>query len=245
MLFSEPASGRLFSAGVTIVKKHLSSLLLAALLAATGVSHAGVIVGGTRVIYDGDKKEAGISIENPDASPYLVQSWIENEAGQSDKSHFIVTPPLFRLDGNQKNTLRIMQAAQSLPGDRETLFWLNIKSIPNADPSRANNTLQLAVNTRIKLIYRPSVLKGSSPEQASTRLKWSRVGRNLTVNNPTPYYINFQAISVGGHAVGNVTYVAPNATATFALPAEMRGDKVEWKVISDYGAIGAVHQSSL
>jgi len=226
------------------VKSTLCSLLLAGLLAGSGIAHAGVVIGGTRIVYDGAKKESAISLENPDDSPYLIQSWVENEAGQSDKSSFIVTPPLFRLDAKQKNTLRVMQAAVGLAQDRETLYWLNIKSIPSADPDRAENTLQLAINTRIKLIYRPAALNSSTPEQASTQLQWSRQGNKLHVNNPTPYYVNFNAISVGGKALANVTYVAPRSTASFTLPAAASGSQVEWKVISDYGAIGAAHKAS-
>lgn len=221
----------------------LSSLLLAGLLAGSGIAHAGVIVGGTRIVYDGEKKESSISVENPDASPYLIQSWVESETGQSDKRSFIVTPPLFRLDAKQKNTLRVMQTS-AMPADRETLFWLNIKSIPASEAERSANTLQLAVNTRIKLIYRPGALKSSSPEQASSQLKWSRQGQNLTVNNPTPYYINFNTISVGGKKLDNVTWVAPLASASFALPASVSGNQLEWKAISDYGAIGPTHKAS-
>ncbi|MFP2237259.1 molecular chaperone [Pseudescherichia vulneris] len=223
----------------------ISTLLFASFLASSSIAQAGVVVGGTRVIYDGGKKEASIGLENPDSSPYLIQSWVENEAGQSDKSRFIVTPPLFRLDGNQKNTLRIMQANGALANDRETLYWLNIKSIPTADPSRSDNTLQLAVNTRIKLIYRPQALKNSTPENASSALKWTRQGDRLSVNNPTPYYINFQSVSLNGRPLEKVTYVAPHATAFFPLQPDARGNQIEWKVISDYGAVGAVHKTSL
>lgn len=227
------------------MKIRMISLLLAGLLAGSGIAQAGVIIGGTRVIYDGSKKESSIGIENPDASPYLIQSWVENEAGKSDKGSFVITPPLFRLDGKQKNTLRVIQAASPLATDRETLFWLNIKSISASEEAVTENTLQIAVNARIKLIYRPAALKGVTPDDASKQLKWSQQGQNLTVNNPTPFYINFNAISVGGKPVENVTYVAPRSSATFALPKASRGNQVEWKVISDYGAISPPHQASL
>jgi P pilus assembly protein, chaperone PapD len=139
----------------------------------------------------------------------------------------------------------VMQAASPLATDRETLFWLNIKSIPASEASASDNTLQIAVNTRIKLIYRPAALKGVTPDDASKQLKWTRQEKNLTVNNPTPFYINFNAISVGGQKVENVTYVAPRSSATFTLPQIPGGNQVEWKVISDYGAIGPSHQGSL
>lgn len=226
------------------MNKRITSLLLAGLIAGSGMAQAGVVIGGTRIIYDGNKKESSIGIDNPDASPYLIQSWVENEAGKSDKGSFVITPPLFRLDGKQKNTLRVMQTTSAIAADRETLFWLNIKSIPTSDASAADNSLQIAVNTRIKLIYRPAALKGLTPDEASKQLKWARQGQNLTVNNPTPFYINFNAISMGGKPVENVTYVAPRSSATFAVPKAAQGNQVEWKVISDYGAISPAHQTS-
>ncbi len=41
-------------------------------------ANASVILGGTRVIYEGNKKEASISVRNDDKTPYLVQSWVNN-----------------------------------------------------------------------------------------------------------------------------------------------------------------------
>lgn len=70
-------------------------------LTLTSVS-AGVIIGGTRIIFDGTKKEASIGITNPDNVPYLIQSWIDVQDEQSGKAPFIITPPLYRLDGGQK-----------------------------------------------------------------------------------------------------------------------------------------------
>lgn len=63
---------------------------------------AGVIIGGTRIIFDGAKKEASISVNNPDPTPYLIQSWIDERDGGAGKTPFIITPPLYRLDSGQK-----------------------------------------------------------------------------------------------------------------------------------------------
>ncbi|MGO7601815.1 hypothetical protein ACC738_38395, partial [Rhizobium ruizarguesonis] len=81
---------------------------------------------------------------------------------------------------------------------------------------------------RIKLIYRPASLKDSGPDNASSKLKWSRQGQTLSVSNPTPYYINFQSISVGGRPLDKVTYVAPKSPANFTLPADASGNQLEW-----------------
>ena len=59
-----------------------------------------------------------------------------------------------------KNLERIVMTG-SLPQGQESLFWLNIKAIPSA--SKQMNSLQIAVKTRIKLIYRPEALRASTP----------------------------------------------------------------------------------
>lgn len=61
----------------------LGSILLTITILSIGVSvaQAGVVIGGTRVIFDGNKKEASIGINNPDKTPYLIQSWIETPGG--------------------------------------------------------------------------------------------------------------------------------------------------------------------
>lgn len=70
----------------------------------------GVTVGGTRLIYDGSRKEASLTVTNSDSTPYLIQSWAEVREEGGEKAPFIVTPPLFRLEGNEQNVLRVVRA---------------------------------------------------------------------------------------------------------------------------------------
>ena len=221
----------------------ISKTLLSAAVITVSVSHAyaGVIIGGTRVIFDGGKKEASISVNNADTAPYLIQSWVDMPDGNANKAPFIVTPPLYRLNGGQQNIERILLSG-SLPQDKESLFWLNIKAIPSA--SKQANSLQIAVKTRIKLIYRPTSLKASTPEEQANKLTWSRSGNNLQVTNPTPYVINFNEISVGGKKLEDVSWVAPGAVAAFRLPPGVNGKQIVFKVINDYGSPGIIHQAS-
>lgn len=212
------------------------SIFIASLLVMTTAAHAGVIIEGTRLIYQGDKKEASLGISNPDNLDYLVQSWVENADAGQDKAPFLITPPLFRLDGKQDNVLRVVRTGGNLPDDRESLYWLNIKSIPSTSRNESSNTLQIAIKTRIKLIYRPSGVNGK-PDEVADKLRWHKQGNNLVVSNPTPFYMNFQAITVGGKKVSNVTWVAPDSDAHFAVPGGITGNTVSWKIINDYGAV--------
>ena len=52
--------------------------LLSTLLLVATASHAGVIINGTRLVYQGDKKESSLGLSNPDATDYLVQSWVDS-----------------------------------------------------------------------------------------------------------------------------------------------------------------------
>ncbi|EBQ2673794.1 molecular chaperone [Salmonella enterica] len=224
--------------------KRYSPLIAATFLFTMTTAQAGVVVGGTRIIYNGDKKETSISVKNPDKSSYLIQSWSDSGENSTAKSPFMVTPPLFRLGAGQENMLRIIRTGSSLPEDKESLFWMNIKSIPATKKQDNVNTLQIAVKTRIKLIYRPQALS-QQPENVTEKLIWKRSGSNLTVTNPTAYYMNFSTLKVGNSTVKDATYVAPMSTATFTLPAGNTAGDVRWTLISDYGSAGNEHHSPL
>lgn len=219
--------------------KFVASFLL---LMATLECHASIVIGGTRLIFQGDKKEASLSVNNPDKVPYLIQSWIETESNTSAKGAFLITPPLFRLDGGQKNLLRIENIAPQSQ-DKETLFWLNIKAIPST--TKQENALKIAIKNRIKMIYRPAALHAQSPDEQADKLRWKQGNGKLTVDNPTPYYMNFMYIQLNGQALPTATYVAPHSTASFALPAKISGNKMTWALITDSGASGKEHQTSL
>lgn len=222
----------------------LSKSLIACALLSAGVSaaNAGVVIGGTRVIYDGNKKESSISVNNPDSTPYLIQSWVETQSGGAEKAPFIITPPLYRLDKDQQNVERIVLTG-AVPQDKESLYWLNIKAIPSAP--RTENSLQIAVKTRIKLIYRPAALKGVIPEELADKLTWQRSGNQIQVTNPTNVVMNFNEITVNGKKLEDVSYVLPGSTARFDLPKGVSSGAVTFKIINDYGGTGNVHNATM
>ena len=100
--------------------------LLSTLLLVAATAHAGVIINGTRLVYQGDKKESSLGLSNPDATDYLVQSWVDSGGKNLAKAPFLITPPLFRLDAKEDNVLRVVRTGGNLPEDRESLYWLNI-----------------------------------------------------------------------------------------------------------------------
>ena len=196
-----------------------------------------VTLGTTRVIYPEGAPGAQVSVSNPQDRPMLVQSTVTGEDHKTP-APFLVTPPLFRLEANQQSRLRIIRTGGSLPQTRESLSWLCVKALqPSGDASGhaagVSMTVNMAISMCDKLIFRPSGVKGS-PEDSAGALTWARAGKALRVSNPTPFYMNLKAVSVGGKEVGNLTYVPPQGSVTLPLPAGAAG-VVKWSVINDQG----------
>jgi P pilus assembly chaperone PapD len=166
---------------------------------------------------------------------YLVQSWVDS-GERGGKPPFIVTPPLFRINPGEENLLRIVRTGGNLPQDRESVFWLNVKSIPAIDINKQRtNVLQVVVKARLKLFYRPAGLEGQ-PEMAWGQLAVSRSGNRLTLSNPTPFYVTLFTLKVDGQEIKEADLVPPKGSVSFTLPSA-RASHVTWQAISDYGGI--------
>jgi fimbrial chaperone protein len=212
----------------------LSSFMLCC-LSSSVFAAGGIAMGSTRVIYDGAKKEATITIKNrSEKDVFLIQSWVD-DAEEKKVAKFLVTPPLFRLDPNREAVLRIVNNGAPLPQDRETVLWLNSKAIP--PQSKDNNVLQIAIKTRMKLFYRPAGLTGS-PIDSPAALVWKKSGNQIQVTNDTPYSVTFSEIIVAGKTVKNPTYVAAKSTVSYPAPSGISsGNEVTYKIINDFGGI--------
>lgn len=203
-------------------------------------AYAGITLGGTRLIYDASKREVAISVTNSQQSvPHLIQSWIEVDGSEEDKAPFIVTPPLFRLDAGRENTLRVIFTGENvLPDNRESVYWLNVKSIPAVEKSDQNRLL-IAVKSRIKLFYRPGALNTDDAADAWKKISFRHSAGQLTINNPTPYYVSLYSLKVGSNTIKNPPMIAPFGKISVSSP----GGTVTWQAINDFGGITAeMHQ---
>ncbi|MGO2143609.1 MAG: fimbrial biogenesis chaperone [Serratia bockelmannii] len=192
----------------------------------------GFSLGKTRVIYN-EGGIATVDVNNTaDGLVFLAQSWVTELDGRS--APFIVTPPVYRQTQGS-NRVRIIRSTGLLPEDRESTFWLNVKAIPAATQKKENQ-LSFAYVIKIKLFYRPKGLTGK-PGDAYEKLTFSRSGNTLTATNPTPYYITFNKISVGGKNIKDVNaMVPPLGSQSYIVPAGATGN-ITYKTINDYGGL--------
>lgn len=200
---------------------------------------AGVVIGSTRVIYPAEKKAVSLTVMNDKTSGvYLVQSWIESNV-KGNSSPFIITPPLFRINSGEDNLLRIVFVGGQLPQDRESVFWINVKSIPAIDDSaEAENTLQMVMRSRIKLFYRPADLP-STPEMSWKNLDIHQEGDQLIIKNTGAYYVSLYSLTIDGKEYNDVSMVPPKSQIVLIAK---KVSQVTWRAINDYGAITpAVH----
>jgi P pilus assembly protein, chaperone PapD len=177
------------------------------MLSVTSVE-AAIALDRTRAIFPGNQKSIALNIKNDNKmKPYLAQSWLENNYGAKIESPFMVVPPLQRVEPDKKSVVRINDTgASSLPQDRESVFWFNIREIP---PKSDNpNVLQVALQTRIKLFYRPAAIIPDKYARWDDQLILHPVANGYRVENPTPYYMTIVGISGGEHEVIDKSFQA-------------------------------------
>ena len=202
---------------------------------------ASIMLSGTRVILREKDREASLPMKNYGTAPYVVQAWIDAGEGKN-KTPLLVTPPLSRLDPGKENILRVMRVGGELPGDRESVFWINVKEIPQR--SNEENVLQIALQNRLKVFYRPTGLEGTAAE-ARGKLKWAvsagaqGQGAILKIGNPTPYHITLLTLNINdGQQIIDPGMVPPFGALSYPLTAvkTRQAIQVNFTTINDYGA---------
>ncbi|MCZ9636568.1 fimbrial biogenesis chaperone [Pseudomonas putida] len=207
-------------------------------------AQAALTVNATRIVYDSDKRSTSVVVANPSEHPYAVQTWVNTEADDTTTAvPLLVTPTLFRLDAQKQQLVQISALGNTLPQDRESLFFFNVQEIPQSTATD-KNTLSIALRTRLKVFYRPSGLKGT-PSNHIKDLRWSLHEENgklhLRVHNPSPYHYTF-----GRLEVINGTQTEQIQSSAMALPMQTQSyslskirtpsaPSVRFTTINDYG----------
>ncbi len=225
------------------MKKVSSLLVVGAFLfsIAAQQASAAIALDRTRVVFDGGANSTSLYISNENKKlPYLAQGWIENEQGEKINSPFTVLPPLQRIEAGQKSQVKIqaLSDAGQLPKDRETLYYFNLREIP--PKTEKQNTLQIALQTRIKLFYRPKELITALTDTPwQERLTLRHQGKLYRVQNPTAYYVmivDARRTPEGETVPGfEPVMISPFGEALLKSTVEALGEKPVLTYINDYG----------
>lgn len=208
---------------------------------------AGVTIDGTRIIFPSNAKSVSVQLRNAQTTPALVQTWIDdgdlNQIPEADKIPFVLTPPLSRVEPNKGQIIRIIPTGSpSLAQDRESLFWFNMLDIPPDDPQYVGkNILTFNVRTRIKLFYRPSNLKMPvNTAYSSIQAKYNGALKEITLNNPTPYFITITQMdfkSQSKHAdYSQAVMLQPFSQQTLEkFTLNFSPEKISYQIVNDLG----------
>ncbi|RDL15165.1 fimbrial chaperone protein [Serratia fonticola] len=224
---------------------------------------SGITLNQFRIIYPASAAK-GItwSLTNNTNRPYLMQSWVrpmdvatglpwtKDETKKAKTTiPLLVTPPLERVEAGQSLTLRIRLTERTLPQDRESVFYLSVKGIPSVPEksTQVGGQMVVAVVNNMKLFYRPDGLPEGGVVTASSQLRFSLRGDLLVVDNPTPFYINFSQVTVGGKTLPADALrklVPPKGQQSYPLP---RGtaDAVVWQIVDENSQPGPLQHQVL
>ncbi|MEQ4924883.1 fimbrial biogenesis chaperone [Proteus hauseri] len=231
--------------------KLIKSFFISLLLVIPTWVNAGVVISGTRVIYNEGEKEVTIKVSNEGKVPVLIQNWIDtgdvDAKPENIQVPFVLTPPVFRIEPQKSQSLRIsFTGAVALPKDKESVYWLNVLEIPPNANTEVDNKLQIAYRSRIKLFYRPDVLKDKiGAINAAEGLKFAVSGNNLKVINNSPYFVSLVSITLSNNEKNPIDgdIVPPLGQHEFTIPNGVSanlGSNVVYRYVNDWGAMKIV-----
>lgn len=225
--------------------------LLATCLHGAMAAEGGISLSRTRVIFQSTDNAQTLTLQNHGALPYLVQSAVLATPHGREPAPFLTTPPLFRLEGNSKNAIRILRKGDvALPDDRESVFYFSTIAVPSmTQPKEARDAslaarISVGIQNTIKLFYRPAGL-AMTPEEAQGRLTFHLQGGKVQVSNPTPYYLTFSRLAFDGAEadVSRESMIAPFSQASYTAAGGVR--QAQWTVINDFGGNSPLYKSAL
>lgn len=217
---------------------------LTAVLFFSAAAHGSINLDRTRLVFNEADKSISLRIENQSKTlPYLAYSWIEDEHDTKSDTFFISLPPVQRLEPGSISQVRIMkqEGTAGLPADRETLYYFNLREIPPLPEfsGKNNSVMQLAMQSKIKMFYRPKALQNQNIRDEVLKMKVQRTDGNLNVSNPTPFHITVAYIGKMGHGGMLSGFKKGTMIAPFGILSVNTDKATDFKLgyMDDYGSL--------
>lgn len=210
---------------------------------ASAKSNGGTWLDATRIIYKQSDSSRAVKITNTSADiPYLVRAWVTPVDSNDVATYWAVTPPVYRLNEKEAVQLKINALNVSgLPKDKESVFYLNALSIPGSPSAQSKSVddalggkIVIALNTKIKLFYRPAALENIDVLLEYKKLRFTVNGKTVSIKNPTPFSMNFGEIKINGvnHEIPR-QMIAPFSSVDISTPSIP--EKLTYRLINDFG----------
>jgi len=226
-------------------KRLFVKLTMLGLACTTSLAHSAVALDRTRAIFPGTSDSISIAINNKNTTlPYLAQAWMENSEFEKVTSPFVVLPPLQRLEPAQSSQIRIEALEgkiNTLAQDRESVFYFNLREIP--PKSDKPNVLQIALQSKIKLFYRPKSIILTPTEMSNNpwqeKLILIKKGDQVIAKNPTAYFTTVLSVQASQDSKANLNadavMIAPFSEEKLPVSAKDTGNSPVLTYVNDYG----------
>lgn len=222
-----------------------------AMLILPAIAQASISITGTRVIYNESDRSVAVKLNNRGDSSSIIQAWIDNkmtnQAPNEGASPFLLYPAVSKVEAGGEQYLRIKKIENIANSQTESLYWLNVKDIPEAPKNKDKNYLQLSILSKIKLFYRPATLKNKVGNMYN-ELSWSVRNNNgktyLMLKNNSQFYASFTELKVReGSKLKKIALdmVAPGANSEWPIDNEVlnsiKKGNAEYGIVNDFGAV--------
>lgn len=222
-----------------IVNKVILSVCSVLLFCVTLPSYAGLILNGTRFIYDEETSRKQVTITNNSENKMGAQIWIEpyddlkGNASYTGQGHFTASPSLIKIDPGKKVQVNLVNIIDDLPKGHESIYWLNVQEIPQKSDIDAP-AIVFAQRIKVKLIYRPKGL-GERYEAEQMQLVLCDKG-NLRFENATGFIFSPLSYSIEGKKTTFSKVLLPGETI-LSDTVESCPEKISLELINDFGGI--------
>ncbi len=234
------------------------ALLFCTTLLCAHVTQAGILAASTRVIYPQNTKQQTLILANSNDYPIVAQTWVDDGTGNPElaKAPFVVLPAVFKINPKGIQTIRMVHNGDAMPQDRESVFWLNLYEVAgkttaqNQALANSQARLDFAMNTQLKIFYRPSTLPKMNIEQIAKSLRFSLQQLEdkwfVHCHNPTPYNVSLTGLKVvqGQHSILSVAQMdmMVPALADHDYPLETAANStqfefIEFSLLDDQGQL--------
>lgn len=224
---------------------------------APSVSHA-YSLGATKLILPQQPGQVDYQAVSTGKDPAaLVQVRLSaTPDGDDPVPYAVVSPPLFRLAPAGRNAVRIRLRPASaggvpLPADRESVFYVTTAFLPaspvpfkssQTGPVNTGASVTMSLAFRTPVFYRPAGL--AAPTQKTyQQVTFTRVPGGVRVQNPTPYYLDVKAMTIGGQpvkrAAGQSRLIPPMSSQIYGVTGAVNKSapsrSVSYTVANDFG----------
>lgn len=180
--------------------KYILSISMSIFWLTSSHGFAAISLDRTRVIFNEGENTVVVNINNDNKQlPYLAQAWLEDgNMKKLTKGPIVLTPPVQRIEPGERSliTLTTTASAKQLPADRESVYYFILREVP--PKSKKDNVMQIALQTKVKLFYRPKSIEGVAEKDWHKNIKLTYQEKGYRIINPTPLHLTVVGLAGSG-----------------------------------------------